>query len=68
MVVRHLEILSEKVDSLLSEMEGLRKKNEEIGLFENTAKMQVLGEENKALKRDRQIIREKIKDLLEKLE
>ena len=68
MVVRQLEILSEKIGDLLSETERLKKKNEELRLSGNEPEIQALREENKALKKDRQIVREKIKDLLDKSE
>ncbi|MBU0567672.1 cell division protein ZapB [bacterium] len=68
MVVRQLEILSEKIGDLLSETERLKKKNEELSLSGNEPEIQALREENKALKQDRQIVREKIKDILDRLE
>ncbi|MBU1486539.1 cell division protein ZapB [bacterium] len=68
MVVRQLEILSEKIGGLLSETERLKKKNEELILSGNMPEIQALREENKALKQDRQFVREKIKDLLDRLE
>ncbi|MDI6704288.1 MAG: cell division protein ZapB [bacterium] len=69
MVIKQLELLEEKIDEALGEIDRLKKENQELKMCGSPfERLDVFKRENEELKNEKMILKDKIRKLLHHLE